>query len=160
MCRRVVTRMVSKSCVAGSNSFVGALTEEERACLQRLHARGFIDSKGSSQQYQLSTSGCKSLTYVTLKDHVKDVFPTEVLRPLKDASKYESVLHLISEKWSFQKHWSKNKGLPPPYLTDPALASEKIAYVTGVQTSKEYLQVLATADALRAKKGLLVVQHQ
>ena len=160
VCRRVVTRMVSKSCVAGSNSFVGALTEEERACLQRLHARGFIDSNGSSQQYQLSTSGCKSLTYVTLKDHVKDVFPTEVLRPLKDASKYELVLHLISEKWSFQKHWSKNKGLPPPYLTDPALASEKIAYVTGVQTSKEYLQVLATADALRAKKGLLVVQHQ
>ena len=67
---------------------------------------------------------------------------------------------MISEKWSFQKHWSKNKGLPQPYLTDLALASEKIAYVTGVQTSKEYLQVLATADALRAKKGLLVVQHQ
>ena len=50
VCRRVVTRMVSKSCVACSNSFVGALTEEERACLQRLHARGFIDSNGSSQQ--------------------------------------------------------------------------------------------------------------
>ena len=43
------------------------------------------------------------MTYVTLKDHVKDVFPTEVLRPLKDASKYELVVHLISEKWSFQK---------------------------------------------------------
>ena len=109
MCRRVVTRMVSKFCVAGSNSFVGALTEEERACLQRLHARGFIDSNGSSQQYQFSTSGCKSSIYVRLKDHVKNVFPTEVLRPLKDASKYELVLHLISEKWSFQKHWSKQK---------------------------------------------------
>ena len=103
--------------------------------LAKAARRGFIDSNSSSQQYQLSTSGCRSLTCVILKDHVKDVFPTEVLMQLKDASKYELVLHLISEKWSFQKHWSKNRGLPPPYLTDPALASEKIAYVTGVQTS-------------------------